>query len=105
MQLLYFNAANKAMKNTLNPLVDSVQYGISDLNADLRDLQKFDGDSDQKVTTELILKMPSEDWIVGKQVDQRQVYLAFKNKNSLLDINDSVEKVMSTEFKNICLPP
>ena len=104
MQLVYFNDANKAMKNTLNPQMESVQYGISDLRQDFSDLKKFD-DSNQKVTTELILKMPNEDWIVGKQVDQRQVYLALKNKSSLLDVNDSVEKIMSTEFKNICLPP
>ena len=104
MHLVYYNDANKAMKNTLNPQMDSLQHGISDLNQDFNELRKFDR-SKQKVTTELILKMPNEDWIVGKQVDQRQVYLAFKNKSSLLDVNDSVEKVMATEFKNICLPP
>ena len=60
-----------------------------------------------KMTTELTAKLATDDWIVGKKIDQRQLYLAFKGKGSsnLLDINAEVDKIMTSEFKNICLPP
>ena len=60
-----------------------------------------------KMTTELSVKMANEEWLVARNVDQRQMYMAFKHKAnySLLDITDEVDKVMASEFKNICLPP
>ena len=50
--------------------------------------------------------MANEEWLVARNVDQRQMYLAFKQKTkNLMEISDEVDKVMATEFKNICLPP
>ena len=71
------------------------------------DVIELDGQNKSKMTTELTVKLATDDWIVGKKIDQRQLYLAFKGKGSsnLLDINAEVDKIMASEFKNICLPP
>ena len=63
--------------------------------------------NESKLTTELTVKLATDDWIVGKKIDQRQLYMAFKSKGSsnLMDINAEVDKIMSSEFRNICLPP
>ena len=108
--VVYYNEANKAMKNTLTnqPQLEALQHGIADLNQDLCDLKKLNNimrDEEQKITSELAVKLPNEDWIVGRHVDQRQIYLGFKQKNSLLEVDSQVDKVMLSEFKNICLPP
>ena len=107
--VVYYNEANKAMKNTLSqlpPYQEALQHGIADLNQDICNLKQLNHLSEeQKVTSELIVKLPNEDWIVGRHVDQRQVYLAFKQKSSLLEVDSQVDKVMLSEFKNICLPP
>lgn len=108
--LVYYNDANRAMKNTLCKLSKSedVQHCISDLAQDFIDLNTVEKNSIQgKMTMELSAKLTNDDWLVGKKVDQRQVYLAFHNKSSqsLLEINDEADKVMNAEFKNICMPP
>lgn len=110
INVVYYNEANKAMKNTLSklpPYQEALQHGIADLNQDICNLKKLNrlSGEEQKVTSELIVKLPNEDWIVGRHVDQRQVYLAFKQKSSLLEVDSQVDKVMLSEFKNICLPP
>ena len=114
INMVYFNEANKAMKNTTpNPNTKlavqdiEIQHGITDLNEDLHDVIELDGQNKSKMTTELTVKLATDDWIVGKKIDQRQLYLAFKGKGSsnLLDINAEVDKIMASEFKNICLPP
>ena len=63
--------------------------------------------NESKSTTELTVKLATDDWIVGKKIDQRQLYMAFKSKgnSNLMDINAEVDKIMATEFRNICLPP
>ena len=63
--------------------------------------------NESKLTTELTVKLATDDWIVGKKIDQRQLYMAFKSKgnSNLMDINAEVDKIMATEFRNICLPP
>ena len=114
--LVYFNQANKAMKNTTSRSSvksgkdDDIQHAIADLNENLGELMLNEVKSSNvrsKMTSELSMKMANEDWMVAKNVDQRQMYLAFKNKSShsLLDISDEADKMMSTEFRNICLPP
>jgi len=112
--LVYYNDANKAMKNTTaktsaNAKDDAeIQHCIADLNEDLKDfLNNEEQGHSAKMTTELSVKMANEEWLVARNVDQRQMYMAFKHKAnySLLDITDEVDKVMASEFKNICLPP
>lgn len=63
--------------------------------------------NESKLTTELTVKLATDDWIVGKKIDQRQLYMAFKSKgnSNLMDINAEVDKIMASEFRNICLPP
>merc|ERR1712141_394863 len=113
VNLVYFNEANKAMKDTtpnanikLSVQDIEIQHGITDLNEDLKDILGMDDKITSKMTTELTVKLATDDWIVGKKIDQRQLYLAFKGKGSsnLLDINAEVDKIMASEFKNICLP-
>ena len=86
-----------------------VQHCIADVNEDITELitNELKTGHAAKMTTELSIKMANEEWLVAKKVDQRQMYLAFKHKAnySLLDITDEVDKVMASEFKNICLPP
>ena len=63
--------------------------------------------NESKLTTELTVKLATDDWIVGKKIDQRQLYMAFKSKgnSNLMDINAEVDKIMASEVRNICLPP
>ena len=110
--LVYFNDANKAMKNTCvtSAKTDEIQHCIAELHEDTHDLLSNEDASPEvkgKMSTELSVKTANDDWVVAKKVDQRELYLAFKNKGnySLLDINDEVDKIMSSQFKNICLPP
>jgi len=116
--LVYYNDANKAMKNTTAKSGGSasstkddieVQHCIADVNEDITELITNEQKTGHaaKMTTELSIKMANEEWLVARKVDQRQMYLAFKHKAnySLLDITDEVDKVMASEFKNICLPP
>ena len=107
LAMVYYNGANKAMKNKNG---QEFFHAISDLNEDAQNLIQNEEKSlpiKGKLTTEVSVKLPSDDWIVSKKVDQRQLYLAFRNKStySLLDISDEADKMMANEFKNICLPP
>ena len=83
------------------------QHCIADLNEDIKALLENEQHCHAaKMTTELSVKMANEEWLVARNVDQRQMYLAFKQKTkNLMEISDEVDKVMATEFKNICLPP
>ena len=54
--------------------------------------------------SELCVKLSTEQWVVGKQVDQREVYIVVSTKNSNLnEIMEEVEKLISKEFRNVCL--
>ena len=54
--------------------------------------------------SELCVKLATDQWVVGKQVDKREVYIIVSTKNSnLIEIMAEVEKLISKEFKNICL--
>ena len=99
---------NTTAKNQSTKEDIEVQHCIADLNEDIKDLIANEQENHAaKMTTELSVKMTNEEWLVARKVDQRQMYLAFKHKAnySLLDISDEVDKVMASEFKNICLPP
>ena len=117
LNMVYYNDANKAMKNT-TPVAtgmpgkstsqdNEIQHAISDLNEDIHDLEDVIGKAGGKMTCEMTAKLSSEDWVVAKKIDQRQLYLALKGRanSNLLDISDEVNKVMASEFKIICLPP
>ena len=54
--------------------------------------------------TELCVKLSTEQWVIGKQVDQREVYIIVSTKNSnLIEIMEEVDKLLSKEFRNVCL--
>ena len=54
--------------------------------------------------SELCVKLSTEQWVIGKQVDQREVYIVVSTKNSnLIEIMEEVEKLISKEFRNVCL--
>ena len=54
--------------------------------------------------SELCVKLSTDQWVIGKQVDQREVYIVVAMKNSnLIEIMEEVDKLISTEFRNICL--
>merc|ERR1719228_2814246 len=87
--LVYYNDANKAMKNTTAKTSTSgnakddaeIQHCIADLNEDLKEFLINEEQSHSA-------KMATEEWLVARNVDQRQMYMAFKHKAnySLLDI-------------------
>jgi hypothetical protein len=116
LNMVYFNDANKAMKNTtpvatgLKVIQDDndAQHAIADIGEDMTRLAELDlGKNLPTLSTEMTAKLANDNWVVGKKVDQRQVYLSLQSKgnSNLVDITDEVNKVMATEFKNICLPP
>ena len=54
--------------------------------------------------SELCVKLSTDQWVVGKQVDEREVYIIVTTKNSnLIEIMAEVDKLISKEFRNICL--
>ena len=54
--------------------------------------------------SELCVKLSTDQWVVGKQVDEREVYIVVTTKNSnLIEIMAEVDKLISKEFRNICL--
>ena len=54
--------------------------------------------------SELCVKLSTDQWVVGKQVDEREVYIIVTTKNSnLIEIMAEVDKLISREFRNICL--
>ena len=54
--------------------------------------------------SELCAKLSTDQWIIGKLVDQREVYIVVAVKNSnLVEIMEEVDKLISAEFRNVCL--
>ena len=54
--------------------------------------------------SELCVKLSTDQWVVGKQVDEREVYIIVTTKNSnLIEVMAEVDKLISKEFRNICL--
>ena len=53
---------------------------------------------------DISVKLPNDSWVVGKLDGQRQVYSLVQTKNAnLIDVGETVDRMMATEFKNICI--
>ena len=53
---------------------------------------------------ELCLRLSSDQWVIGRKVDSRQVYLVVAMKNSqLTEVMEVANKVISVEFRNVSL--
>jgi len=54
--------------------------------------------------SELCLRLASDQWVVGRRVEERQVYFVVALKNSQLpEVMELVNKVIASEFRNISL--
>jgi len=52
--------------------------------------------------SEVLIRTQNDRWIVGRKSDQREFFVIFDHKNSLLiEINEEVKKLSSTYFNNI----
>lgn len=106
VRFIYFNSFNRAMKSTLQGLSEEsggqeVIHGMLDLSDHLEsDLTgRFAGRP-----LEFCAKLSSDQWVIAKSADQRQVYVVITSKcANLLDAAEEVEKLMEKEFKNVCL--
>jgi len=91
---------------------------IAELNADFAKLNRCSSGGSEVATSaanrkpggacddgsELCVRLSSDQWVVGKKVDSRQVYFVVTIKNSyILEVMELVNKVASVEFRNVCL--
>ena len=105
-KFIYYNAYNKALKTTLSTHNNKNEYlkVIEDLSTDLKASEKFSKNMSFTASTEISVKVKNDQWVVGRLSDQRQVYVIITNKNAnLIDISNQVEKLISSEFKKVCL--
>ena len=106
VRFIYFNRFNRAMKSTLQGLTD--EPGGQEVIRVMLDLSEH-LDNDQKGRhvgrpLEFCAKLSSDQWVVAKSADQRQVYVVITSKcANLMDAAEEVEKLMEKEFKNVCL--
>ena len=57
-----------------------------------------------KSGSELCLRLSSDQWVVGRKVDNRQVYFVVSLKNThLTEVMEVVKKVIAVEFRNVSL--
>lgn len=53
---------------------------------------------------EICVKLTKQLWVVGRKVNLREVYVVIMTKSgNLLDVMDEVNKLISREFKNVCM--
>ena len=131
VRFLYFNRSNLAMKSTLYMLPhedlevsnDSVEEIVkcafrlitfctqgqpelsqSVLNVMLDLWENFTGGWTDGNDNECYVKLADDQWVIGKCSDKRQIYVVICERcANLMDAADEMERLMLTEFKNICL--
>ncbi|KAG0379347.1 vacuolar fusion protein ccz1 [Mortierella sp. AD032] len=103
IRFLYFNRMNLAIKAQLGSISGSgsgaaVMLG-SEVAMSLLDIkQDFDRMPD---ATEITTRSPSNYWIVGKRLEDREVYMVVSRKDStLVEVEDEVRKLTSLYFNN-----
>ncbi|KAK3830365.1 MAG: hypothetical protein J3R72DRAFT_456011 [Linnemannia gamsii] len=103
IRFLYFNRMNLAIKAQLGSISGSgsgaaVMLG-SEVAMSLLDIKHdFDRMPD---ATEITTRSPSNYWIVGKRLEDREVYMVVSRKDStLVEVEDEVRKLTSLYFNN-----
>ncbi|KAF9923252.1 vacuolar fusion protein ccz1 [Linnemannia zychae] len=113
IRFLYFNRMNLAIKSQLGTLPGAIGSGKgsstsnsagtlmlgSDVAMSLLDIkQDFDRMPD---ATEITTRSPANYWIVGKRLEDREVYMIVSRKDStLVEVEDEVRKLTSLYFSN-----
>jgi len=103
VQFLYFNAANMAVKSTVQGQGQQQGDGgdmvrlAGDLLADLGHLSKEKGG-------EVTVKLATDQWIVARMAGERTVLVLLMQKNlNLMEVAEEVGRLYKTCFDNICM--
>uniref|UniRef100_A0A4W4F9S2 CCZ1/INTU/HSP4 first Longin domain-containing protein n=1 Tax=Electrophorus electricus TaxID=8005 RepID=A0A4W4F9S2_ELEEL len=102
-KFIYFNHMNLAEKSTIHmrktagASLSSVHPDLMKILGDINcDFARVDEDE------EIIVKAMTDYWVVGKKSDQRELYVILNQKNAnLIEVNDEVKRLCSTQFNNI----
>ncbi|XP_044269860.1 vacuolar fusion protein CCZ1 homolog [Tribolium madens] len=105
-RFIYFNKLNLAYKSTAH--LDNKQTGniactkeSLKIMADLNNKKSLLGHS-----SETIVKTMNDYWVVAKNSNSREFYVALQQKNaSLIDISEEIKKLCDTELKGIFFHP
>lgn len=103
IRFLYFNRMNLAIKAQLGSTTGKGGLTMgSDMALSLLDIkQDFDRIPD---ATEITARSPLNYWVVGRRVDDREVYMVVSRKDStLMEVEDEVRKLASLYFNNSAL--
>ncbi|XP_063915286.1 vacuolar fusion protein CCZ1 homolog isoform X2 [Zophobas morio] len=105
-RFIYFNKLNLAYKSTAH--LDNKQSGniactkeSLKIMADMNNKRGLLGHS-----SEMIVKTMNDYWVVAKNSNSREFYVALQQKNaSLIDISEEIKKLCDTELKGIFFHP
>ncbi|KJE98104.1 hypothetical protein, variant [Capsaspora owczarzaki ATCC 30864] len=97
---IYYNHMNLALKSTMhNKRQLTVPPDVLRILSDMR--SHFEK---SPLTHELVVKMLSDCWVVGRKSEQREIFVMLQQKNAnLIEINDEVRRLCMTLFNNIFL--
>jgi len=93
---IYFNNMNLAIKSSIQS-DELPRHVMSTIQTMHQDFEK----SDQKIV-EVVIKNSEDTWVVGKRVDERELFVYFDlHRVSLLDISEEVKRLSSSQLGNI----
>ena len=96
ISFLYFNAANLAVKST----VEEGQEKLVKVGADFLEDLKRQGNQDG----ELMVKLGSEEWVVVQAAGARIIIQLLQDKNlNLIDVSEAVARLEKANFDSICM--
>lgn len=101
-KFVYFNQLNLAQKSTVH--LDNRRTGNIAVTPEvLRLLADVNTDKTRMLSSgETILKTMTDYWVIGKFSNLREFYAVVQHKNSnLVEINDEVKRLCSSQLKNI----
>ncbi|TRY79925.1 hypothetical protein TCAL_07067, partial [Tigriopus californicus] len=101
VKFVYFNKFNRAMKSTLHipsPNLQEDPLLQSELKKVILDLSDLIGSANDRalgMPLEYYVKMSSDQWVIGKAADQRQVYIVITAKcANLMDASEEVGRMI-----------
>jgi len=104
VMFLYFNASNLAVKSTVTEgntkAIMLAQDFIQDLKMTSASNSGVVGDGEG----EIVARLSTDEWIVVQVAGSRTIVVILTEKNiNLMDVAESVNRLMKTSFDNICM--
>lgn len=100
-RFIYFNSMNLAIKSSVHTKRSGIVTVAPDIMKLLVDMHT-DFENYEQGGGELVVKTCSDCWIVGRKSNSREFFVVLNQKNSsLVDIDEELQKLISSNFGNI----